>query len=162
LKATEQPRPDNGQEIEDREQEGYCNPLNSYCETCPDLQDCEKTMLVHSVRIPQWMIDDYLSKMSGTDWKLFTYLFRKATFQEGHRNFGRCFPSKKEIHEKTGIGETNIYRHIQKLEDLGLIECKNVPRPNKDGKIGSFNQYKILWFQRKKELQNALKKLKTG
>ena len=56
---------------------------------------------------------------------------------------GRCYPSAKRLAELTGITDRTIYRKLNTLEDLGLIERK---RRMKDGRKTS-NGYTLILTQ---------------
>jgi DNA-binding MarR family transcriptional regulator len=107
-----------------------------------------------SAKVPYWIIDSYLAVLSGTAFKVFVYLVRKANFDPKSHHFGRCWPSRKEIADAAGVSETNLSKQMKELESHGLIKrSKNQPFRKHDGTFGSSRLITVTHFGRMKELK---------
>ena len=133
-------------------------PLDEDCEKCKDLQECLKNTLKWYTTVPQWLLDGYLSVLSPTALKVFMYLVRKANYNPYSNHFGRCWPSRKQIAEATGVSKTNLSRQLKELEDEGLIRRGETMRFVKpDGSFGSTVTITVTFFGRMKELKEKKK-----
>lgn len=128
-------------------------PLVEQCEKCEQFEECLKGQLRFYSQIPYWIIDSYLAVLSGTAFKVFVYLVRKANFDPKSNHFGRC-SSRKEIADAAGVSETNLSKQMKELESHGLItRCKNQPFRKSDGSWGSSRMLTVTHFGRMKELK---------
>ena len=135
---------------------GECRgPLDKDCENCKDLQGCLDNTLKWYTTVPQWLLDGYLGALSPTAFKVFMYLVRKTNYNPHSPHFGRCWPSRKQIAEATGVSKTNLSRQLKELEDEGLIRRSEPKRffKQEDGSFGSTVTITVTFFRRMKKLK---------
>jgi hypothetical protein len=114
-----------------------------------DTENLEKLKLC--LRIPFYIMDSYMNKMSASAWKVFSYIARCATFDPGNNHFGRCWLSYEDIQERTGV--KTIQKYVNELEALKLLDVEHTRRFNKYNQcFGTTNQFTISWFGNFKKL----------
>jgi DNA-binding MarR family transcriptional regulator len=146
------------EERKESEYEQCKGPLNEDCEKCKELSECLK-YLNWDTRIPQWVLDGYLAVLSGTAFKVFMYLARKANYHPHSPHFGRCWPSRSQIAEATGVSKTNLSRQLIELEDHDLIRRSEAQHfyKREDGSFGSTVTITVTFFGRMKALKEKKK-----
>ena len=133
-------------------------PLIDECGKCEELKNCLDTQLKWYCRIPFFIIDNCLDKLSGSAVKVFLCLSRRANFEEGSNTFGRCWLTYTQISEATGVAASNMRRYMGELEGLNLRDHKLTVLYNKESKSPkTVHQFTVKWYGQLNELKNLKK-----
>lgn len=133
-----------------------CDPLRYQCEECSRLLECLQSDLKWFNRLPRFIIDNYLRKLSGAELKIFLYLNDKANWSKKAKDYGACFMSFEEISWTTGLSINHIGKYVKSLQKHGLIyHVQN--KKFVDGRWVTFHRYEVTFYKRLEELKNSIK-----
>jgi hypothetical protein len=126
------------------------NPLNHDCSECADLKHCQKYQTYYS-QIPHHIVDDLLWRLSGSEWKVFTFLNRRANWKPGN-NYGRCYLTYEQIHDATRVSVKHMREYMRELKKHGLItfSWKRTKTPNS---FTTIHHIFVTWRKRRDDLQ---------
>lgn len=108
----------------------------------------ESERWTYHARIPYWVQDNWLSKTTGNQWKVFCYIVRRCTFDPSHKHFGRCWLKYEVIRKRTGV--QGVQSCAKALQQLGLIKATHVRRNYGDGVVTT-NHFTVTFFAEMKK-----------
>jgi len=97
------------------------NPLIDDCTDCSRSRQCGEYQSRY-IRIPHYIIDGIMGRLSPTAFKIFVYLCRKASYAKAGNNYARCFLTYSQIKNDTGIAVAPMRKYMRELEKHGLIK----------------------------------------
>jgi hypothetical protein len=118
---------------------------------CASLAECAPYLSGHAA-IPHVIIDRFLPLLTANEWKILTYVARRASFKPG-RDFGRIFLTYKQITEATGVKQPG--RCLKRLEALHLIDLRQAV-VRQHGKFATLNTVTVRWFNALLEIKAAV------
>lgn len=128
------------------------------CPTCNELRNCQEGYLKWYLRIPFFIIDNYLHKLSGSSLKIYIYLNRRANFEEGSNHYGRCWLNYGQISEATGVSSKTMRKYMKELEDLNLISHRfSTVYDHKAKTPKTIHQFTVKWYSQIAELKKLKK-----
>ena len=127
-------------------------PLERNCEICDDFDACKKHWLNYYSRIPHFIIERYISKLSPSAFKIFMYLNRKVNFERESRHYGRCWLTYETIEKATGVKASNMSKYMRELRDLKLIKYSYTRHKSADGEFSTVHEISVTWYRRLEEL----------
>lgn len=117
----------------------------------PDLKEFkkgEKEKWGYHLRMPNWIIDNYLHRLTPSQWKVFTYIARRCTFDPSNQHFGRCWLKYEEIRRRTGVKD--IQTCVRGLCEAGLIRVSHTRRSYGGSSIVTINLFTVKYFRQMK------------
>ena len=91
------------------------------CSECSFFNICKDTKLYYSTPTPKYIYRIFMPRLTGAEWKVFSYLDNEADFSSSSRAFGQCTRTREQIAKGTGLGVSKISRYTKYLEKIGLI-----------------------------------------
>ena len=126
------------------------NPITNDCKECPDLVNC-KSYLGWFSKVPHFILDDYLPKLSGSAIRVFLFLNKTVNFKPLSNHFGRRWATYEQIAEGSGVKFSYVPKAVEQLLGANLIEKKE-RKYFLDGKFKTTNQFKVTWYKRLSDL----------
>lgn len=121
----------------------------NYVDNTHVTKDDDLGKLKWSLRMPYFVLDSFMNKMSASAWKVLCYIARRATFDPKSNHFGRCWLSYEEITQWTGVKQPE--RCIKELQDLKLLNVEHIRR-RQNGQVRTTNEFTVIWFRKFKKL----------
>lgn len=129
------------------------NPMKArrpFCWECEQVRECFEQRLQFHFRIPDFITDNYMHKLSGSAWKVLCYCVKKANNNKHSRHHGKCWPQYKDIAEVTGLSQNCIGTYLKELVHYGLISHTQQRKDN-----CTINNITILWQSKIKRIQDV-------
>lgn len=122
------------------------NPIKNDCTKCVDFEGCTDYQHAYS-RIPHYVIDFFLWRISASSAKIFLYLNRRAYFDK-KRNYGKCFLTYTEIADATGVKASNMLKYMKELQQHGLIKFTWQRRNTQSEGYSTIHEFTIVPLRR--------------
>ena len=132
-------------------------PLKLNCQLCSDFDVCIDRVHWYT-RIPHFITDHYIDKISPSAFKIFVFLSRKVNFVRKSNHYGRCWVTYEIIEKTTGIKASNMRKYMNELQDAKLIKHGYTHHKDSSGVFSTVHEVTITWYKRIDDLKRLKKK----